>query len=196
MWPDLPAACVVALWHRHAPSLLVAFAKRHPSARSTIMIFRDARGDMLARLCQMLGFVVIRGGTNGGWAALTELTHELEKRACAFITADGGGPMRVAKVGAVALAAAAVVPLVPLAADCSPAIEERHKWEAARNPLPLSHIGMIGRWTLPISMIARSSHIRASSISATSMSAGNERGCPIAIDITASHLATEPLPQS
>lgn len=140
-WPDVPAPCVLALWHRDAPSLLVAFAKRRPSVRSVIMIARDPRGDCLTLLCRMLGLRVVRGGgEEGGWNALIELAEDLVRGACVIITADGGGPARVAKVGAVALAAAVSVPLVPLAADCYPAIQEHHKWDAARNPLLFSSV--------------------------------------------------------
>lgn len=141
-WPNVPAPCVVALWHQSAPSLLVAFTKRRPSSRSVIMISRDPRGDMLARLCRMVGFAVVRSGTSAGWKALVELSGELAQGARVFITADGGGPARIAKVGAVALASAAGVPLVPLAFDCSPAIEERHKWDSARNPIPLGSVSV------------------------------------------------------
>jgi lysophospholipid acyltransferase (LPLAT)-like uncharacterized protein len=140
-WPDPPAPSVLALWHSNAPSLLVAFAKRRPRSRSVIMIARDPRGDCLALLCRMLGFAVVRAGsTYKGWNALIDLAHELAQGSCVFITADGGGPARVAKVGAVALASAAGVPLVPLAADCSPAIREPHKWDAARNPIPFGSL--------------------------------------------------------
>jgi lysophospholipid acyltransferase (LPLAT)-like uncharacterized protein len=49
-----------------------------------------------------LGFVVVRGGgANGGWNALVEMAQELAGSACVFVTADGAGPARVAKVGAV-----------------------------------------------------------------------------------------------
>jgi len=44
-WPHVPAPSVLALWHRDAPSLLVAFAKRPPHVRTVIMIARDPRGD-------------------------------------------------------------------------------------------------------------------------------------------------------
>jgi lysophospholipid acyltransferase (LPLAT)-like uncharacterized protein len=141
-WPNLPAPCVVALWHQSAPSLLVAFTKRRPRSRAAIMISRDPRGDMLAMLCRMVGFAVVRSGASGGWKALAELSRELAQGACVFITADGDGPARIAKVGAVALASAAGVPLVPLAVDCAPAIEERHKWDSARNPIPFGSISV------------------------------------------------------
>jgi len=140
-WPDVPARCVLALWHRDAPSLLVAFAKRRPRTRTVIMIARDPRGDYIALLCRLIGLDVVRGDSEkGGWDALVELAGALADDACVIITADGGGPARIAKVGAVALASSVGVPLIPLAADCDPAIEESHKWDAARNPLPFGNL--------------------------------------------------------
>ena len=140
-WPNIPAPCVLALWHRDAPSFLVAFAKRPPHVRTAIMIARDPRGDYLAMLCRMVGLVVVRGDSeSGGREALHQLVNELNNGACVILTADGGGPARIAKVGAVALASSVGVPLIPLAADCHPSIEERHKWDAARNPLPLGNL--------------------------------------------------------
>jgi lysophospholipid acyltransferase (LPLAT)-like uncharacterized protein len=92
-------------------------------------------------LCRLVGLGVVRGDSEeGGWEALQQLATELMDGACVILTADGGGPARIAKVGAVALASSAGVPLIPLAADCHPAIEERHKWDAARNPLPFGKL--------------------------------------------------------
>ena len=140
-WPDIPAPGVLALWHRDAPSLLVAFAKWPPHVRTVIMIARDPRGDYLAMLCRMVGLGVVRGDSeSGGREALHQLVNELSNGACVILTADGGGPARTAKVGAVALASSVGAPLIPLAADCHPAIEERHKWDAARNPLPFGNL--------------------------------------------------------
>ena len=136
-WPDVPTPSVLALWHGDAPSLLVALAKLRPATPVAIMVAGDPRGDFLALLCRMLGLEVVRGSDeHGGWSALTELAQMLTRDVCVIITADGGGPPRVAKVGAVALASAAGVPLVPIAADCHPAIQETHKWDTARNPIP------------------------------------------------------------
>lgn len=129
--------CVLALWHGDAPSLIVALAKRRPASLVGIMIAGDARRDLLALLCRMLGLKVVRGSDDhAGWSALAKLAQMLTGDACVIITADGGGPARVAKAGAVALASAAGVPLVPIAADTHPAIEETHKWDSARNPVP------------------------------------------------------------
>ena len=136
-WPDIPAGCVLALWHRDAPSLLIAFLMRRPLAPCSIMISGDSRGDYLALLSRLVGLHVVRGSSEEhGWQALAELANALQNGACVIITADGGGPTRVAKVGAVALASSVSAPLLPLAVHCYPAIEERHKWDKARNPLP------------------------------------------------------------
>ena len=143
-WPNIPAPCVLALWHRDAPSLLVVFAKRHPPCRTTIMVSHDPRGDSLALLCRMMGFHVVRGDSEeGGWEALLQLARELMNGGSVILTADGGGPAQKAKVGAIALASAVGVPLVPLAVDCYPAIEERHKWDAARNPVPFCSLKIL-----------------------------------------------------
>jgi len=108
------------------------------------MISHDPRGDYLALLCRMIGFHVVRGDSEeGGWEALLELARELMNGASVILTADGGGPARQAKVGAIALASAVGVPLIPLGADCYPAIEEPHKWDAARNPVPFCSLKIL-----------------------------------------------------
>lgn len=136
-WPNLPTPSVLALWHGNAPSLLVIFSKCRPAATVAIMIAGDPRGDSLALLCRMLGFKVVRGSDEqGGWSALVELAQILQRKASVIITADGGGPARIAKVGAVALASATGAPLIPIATDCYPAIQENRKWDASRNPVP------------------------------------------------------------
>lgn len=111
------------------------------------MVSRDPRGDCLALLCHMLGLRVIRGdGAGSGWPALRKLAREVMRGSCVIVTADGGGPARVAKVGAAALASATGAPLVAAGADCRPAIFERHKWDRARNPVPFGRVAItLGR---------------------------------------------------
>lgn len=142
-WPEFPAGSVLAVWHGSAPSVLVALRAQIPGVPIAIMVACDARGDCLAWLCRLLGLRVVRGDSDhGGWEALCALAQEVERGACALITADGGGSAREAKVGAVALASATGMPLVALGADCRPAIFERHKWDAARTPLPFSRLAI------------------------------------------------------
>jgi lysophospholipid acyltransferase (LPLAT)-like uncharacterized protein len=143
-WPDVPTPCVLALWHGDAPSLLVVLAKRRPATQLAILVAGDPRGDFLALLCRLLRLEVVRGSDeHGGWTALAELTQRLEEGACVIITVDGGGPARIAKPGALALASAAGVPLVPISADCHPAIQETRKWDTARNPVPFCSLTVI-----------------------------------------------------
>lgn len=141
--PDFPAGSVLAVWHGSAPSVLVALRAQMPAVPVAIMVARDPRGDCLAWLCRLLGLRVVRGDSeHGGWEALAVLAQQVERGVCALITADGGGPAREAKVGAVALASATGRPLVALGADCRPAIFERHKWDAARTPLPFGRVAI------------------------------------------------------
>jgi lysophospholipid acyltransferase (LPLAT)-like uncharacterized protein len=140
-WPDVPRPCVLAMWHGAVNSWVVAMAMRRPRAPLAIMVARDPRGDCLALLCRWLRLRVVRGESGErGWEALAELALEISRGACAVITADGGGPALVAKVGAVALASATGATLVPVGADCRPAIYERHKWDRVRTPVPFSRV--------------------------------------------------------
>jgi lysophospholipid acyltransferase (LPLAT)-like uncharacterized protein len=105
------------------------------------MISRDPRGDFLTFLCRLLGLRVVRGDSEErGWEALAELAREIENGACALITADGGGPVGVAKVGAVALSMATGAPLTAIGADCKPAVFMRRKWDKARSPVPFGSL--------------------------------------------------------
>jgi lysophospholipid acyltransferase (LPLAT)-like uncharacterized protein len=142
-WPNMPARCVLALWHGDAPSLFIAFAARRPSVDLSILVAPDPRGDFVALICRMLGFTVVRGGgEEGGWEGLIDLARKIELGASVIITTDGGGPAHEVKVGAIALASATRVPVVPLSADCYPAIAERRKWDAARNPVPFGKVAV------------------------------------------------------
>ena len=142
-WPDLPAGCVLALWHGSAPSLLAAIASLRSRSKFVILVATEPRGDALAVLFRLLGLRVVRGDwEHHGWPAVKRLAELVAEGACAVITPDGGGPRRVARAGAIVLAAAARVPLVVVGADCRPAIVERRKWDQPRNPVPFSRIAI------------------------------------------------------
>ncbi len=142
-WPDFPKGSVLAIWHGSAPSLLVAFTARRPSMPVKLMVSRDPRGDCVALFGRWLGFEIVRGDAeHAGWKALIEIANEVHNGAAALIAPDGGGPPFLARVGAVVLASAAGVPLIPVGADCRPSVFERHKWDDARNPLPYGRIAV------------------------------------------------------
>jgi hypothetical protein len=142
-WPDVPTPCVIAIWHGSAPSLLAAMARWKPRSPMVIMIATEPRGDMLTVLCRRLGFHVVRGDwEHHGWDAVERTAQIVAGGACALITPDGGGPRRVARPGALVLAAAAAAPLLAIGADCSPAVPEPHKWDRPRNPVPFGRIAI------------------------------------------------------
>lgn len=142
-WPELPERCVLALWHGSAPSLFGALAKCKPATTVAIMVATEPRGDALFVLCRLLGLRVIRGDWgHHGWPALKQIAEIVAAGACAIITPDGGGPRQSARAGVLVLAAAAGVPLIPIGAECRPAIGEPHKWDKARNPLPFGRIAI------------------------------------------------------
>ena len=65
------------------------------------------------------------------------------KRSIALITVDGGGPRRIAKVGAVALAAATGAPLVAVGVLSRPAIVQPGKWDRTRIPVPFARVSVV-----------------------------------------------------
>jgi len=142
-WPEVAKGSVLAIWHGSLPSLLGAFAARRPGVPVKLMVSSDARGDCVAVFCRWLGFEIVRGDAeHGGWKALQEIANEVTNGAVALISPDGSGPAFVAKVGAITLASALCVPLIPVGANCRPSVFERHKWDDARNPLPYGRIAV------------------------------------------------------
>ena len=142
-WPDLPDRGVLAVWHDSAPALLAALAKRKPRVKTVIMVATEPRGDSLTILCRLLGLHVIRGDwEHHGWQSVARLADQVSRGACAIITPDGGGPRRLARAGVLVLAAAAGVPVIPIGADCHPALREPHKWDQPRNPVPFGHVAI------------------------------------------------------
>ncbi len=142
-WPDIPKGSVLAIWHGSTPSLLAAFTAKRPSMPLKLMVSRDPRGDCVALFCRWLGFEVVRGDAkHGGWKALMQIASEVHDSAAVLISPDGSGPPLVARVGAVALASAVRLPLIPVGTDCRLPVFERHKWDDARNPLPYGRIAV------------------------------------------------------
>jgi lysophospholipid acyltransferase (LPLAT)-like uncharacterized protein len=122
---------------------MIVVAARRPHSPMAIMVARDPRGDCLALFCRLLGLRVVRGERGKrGWEALAELAAEIERGTCAVLTADGGGPAFVAKLGAAALSSATGAPVLSVGTACRPAIFEGHKWDQARTPLPFGRVAI------------------------------------------------------
>lgn len=143
-FPIVSGPRILTIWHGCAPSFLVAMATRPPWRTLTVMVARDPRGDFLAVLCRLLGLRVVRGdAAHDLRVALAELVSEIKKERDVLITADGGGPRRIAKPGAVLLSALSHAPVVAVGADCRPAIVQSHKWDKARNPVPFGRVVVV-----------------------------------------------------
>jgi lysophospholipid acyltransferase (LPLAT)-like uncharacterized protein len=107
-----------------------------------VMVSRDCRGDCVAVLCRWLGFEVVRGDAeHGAWKALIEIGRDLHEGAV-LISPDGNGPAFFARLGAEVLSSAAGAPLIPIGADCRPALLDKHKWDLARYPMPFCRIAV------------------------------------------------------
>lgn len=158
----LPHPAVIAIWHGRAPALLVAVRARRVEGPLAIMVATGPRGDALALLCRLLGFLVVRGDErSGGWEALAELASHVETGASAVLTVDGNGPAGVVKPGAIALASATKAPLVAVSTACRPSLTLRHKWDEARNPLPFGRISLAAAPALTVGPIRDESALAA-----------------------------------
>lgn len=162
LWEDSSSGVVLVTWHGEAPALLSALIARRASRPILILIATDPRGDYLSILCSWLGFRIVRGDSlHGGWEALAYIAEQVRGGAMALITADGGGPALTAKVGAVALACAAHVPLIPVGANCIPAAVQKHKWDTARNPLPYGRLTVIDGQSISFGAITDATALEA-----------------------------------
>jgi len=103
---------VYATWHQRMPYHFHYFGSRHV----TVMISQSRDGEYVARVAAWLGFKNVRGSsTRGGSKAMRELVKRIREGEIGGMLADGPlGPARVAKMGSVAIARDAEVPLIPV----------------------------------------------------------------------------------
>jgi lysophospholipid acyltransferase (LPLAT)-like uncharacterized protein len=131
-------AFVPVLWHR---GFLVAVALFRGRAIA-VPVSQSRDGDLVDAVLQRLGFAPSPRGSSsrGATALLREMIRRARAGVVVAVLPDGPrGPARVAKPGAVALAAAAGVPLVPVALEASPAWRFG-SWDAALLPLPFARV--------------------------------------------------------
>ena len=108
---------ILAFWH--AQQLMIPFGYRGPGAHVLISQHRD--GEIIAQIIATFGHHAVRGSsTRGGAVALRELIRLGRSGQDVVVTPDGPkGPAQVAKMGAIQLARASGLPIVPLAFGCS-----------------------------------------------------------------------------
>jgi lysophospholipid acyltransferase (LPLAT)-like uncharacterized protein len=131
---------VYALWHGRL--LVPTYALR--GAGAAVMISRHADGEVIARICERMGFTTVRGSsTRGGAVALHDAVEALRSGRAAAFTPDGPkGPRERLQPGAVFAASRAGVPLVPLGIGSSRAWEFR-SWDRFRVPKPFARVALV-----------------------------------------------------
>ncbi len=108
---------IIAFWHGR--QLMMPLTYRGTEAHILISQHRD--GELIHRIVSRFGFRSVRGSTTrGGAAALRDLIRLGRSGVDLVITPDGPkGPRQVAQLGAVQLAQATGLPIVPLTFSCS-----------------------------------------------------------------------------
>jgi len=108
---------IIAFWHGR--QLMMPLTYRGTGAHILISQHRD--GELIHRIVSRFGFRSVRGSTTrGGVMALRELIRLGRSGVDLVMTPDGPkGPRHVAQIGAVQLAQATGLPIVPLTFSCS-----------------------------------------------------------------------------
>jgi lysophospholipid acyltransferase (LPLAT)-like uncharacterized protein len=131
---------IYIIWHE---SILFPTSFR---GKAHVLVSQHRDGELIARLCQQLGFPTVRGSTRrGGAQALLQLTR-IVRRSHLVMTPDGPrGPRRHIQPGLIFLAAHLGLPIVP----CGVAYDRAwraNSWDRFAVPRPWSTAyGVIGQ---------------------------------------------------
>lgn len=124
-------------WHAH----LLPLVHAHRGEGIVTLVSEHADGEYLSRTIGHLGYDAVRGSsTRGGTRALRGLVRRAREGRDLALTPDGPrGPARVFKPGALTVAQAAGIPVLPMAVAASPAWRLR-SWDALLVPRPFARI--------------------------------------------------------
>ncbi len=128
---------IFAFWHANMLPLLW----QHRDEGVAVLVSTHADGEIIARICEALGYRTIRGSTSrGGARALVEMTRVLEQGVEIAVTPDGPrGPAQTVAPGVVYAAQRAAVPIVPIAVQASRAWR-LSTWDRFMIPKPFARI--------------------------------------------------------
>lgn len=131
---------VFAFWHGGMLPLLW----RHRGEQAAVLISLHKDGEIIARICQSLGFRTVRGSTTrGGGRALLGLVRELEAGHEVAVTPDGPkGPRHHFAPGALVAAQRAKVPIVPIGVHCASAWHLK-SWDRFMIPRPFARVTVV-----------------------------------------------------
>lgn len=124
-----------AFWHE---GLLAPLTTK---IRIQMLISQHADGELIAQVCQRLGFGVIRGSTTrGGCEAILNMIRGSDRAAHLGITPDGPkGPRRKLQMGMILVASQTGMPIVPVGIGFASAWRF-NSWDRFALPRPFSSI--------------------------------------------------------
>jgi lysophospholipid acyltransferase (LPLAT)-like uncharacterized protein len=128
---------IYVLWHGE----LLALLWHHRAQPIAVMISEHRDGEIIARICERLGYATVRGSTSrGGSRALIGLVRALAAGLNGAVTPDGPrGPAHVFAPGAAIVAQRSGVPLLPIRVAASRAWRLR-SWDRFLIPKPFARV--------------------------------------------------------
>jgi len=115
----------------------------HRNKNYVVIISKSQDGDLIADVCEKLGYLTARGSTSrGGSSALRNMIAQSRKYSLAFTPDGPKGPACKIKEGMVYLAKLTGLPIVLISARVGHEIVF-NSWDRFRLPLPFSRIEVI-----------------------------------------------------
>jgi lysophospholipid acyltransferase (LPLAT)-like uncharacterized protein len=144
--PSFTGRYIYALWHE----TLIGMAGRTWGAKMHMLVSHHADGELIARICQHIGWGVVRGSTTrGGATAMREMLN-LSREALLAVTPDGPrGPRRQVQPGIAFLASHTALAIVPIGVAYRRAWRAR-TWDRFAIPWP---------WTTAVCVTASTVHV-------------------------------------
>lgn len=125
---------IYAFWH---DSMLAPMTTR---TKIEMLISQHADGELVARICQWVGFGVVRGSsTRGGSEALVRMLHSQSPAHLGFTPDGPKGPRRRVQVGMVYIASRTGLPVVPCGYGFTHAWH-LNSWDRLTIPCPGSRV--------------------------------------------------------
>ena len=130
---------IFAFWHRNILPLMYF----HRNKNYVVIISKSQDGDLIADVCEKLGYLTARGSTSrGGSSALRNMIAQSRKYSLVFTPDGPKGPACKIKEGMVYLAKLTGLPIVLISARVGHEIVF-NSWDRFRLPLPFSRIEVI-----------------------------------------------------
>jgi len=142
------AQVVLAFWHEYNLAVVVANLKHRRRVPHASFSTRGFRGLVITTLLQRLDVRVYALPDPADRAGARDFTVRLARLAAegysAVVAPDGPfGPYRVAKPGALIVARAAGLPIVPWGIRARPSFRLRGRWDRQLVPLPFSRLRVV-----------------------------------------------------